>query len=685
MAEQPAIPEGFEEVQTLEQGPPVSGLPDRGPIGVDDPSQSASFWTTIKASLQPDISKQIEQYATDRGIDIRRYGVDREGNVVFINDKGKVVREIPSVEGATGVVDFLRRLGQNIGAFLGPTAPETVGTAVAMYMPNPLLKVPAGMLAAGATDVARQGLGNILLDRPVMDVDPINAAGHAALTGAGVGVPQLASKLVRRTPFDIAPHEAVAMRDQAQPAEWARRAALAEDAGVDLSPANITGLRSMQHLERQLGRETEGADIVGEAYKRREGVQLPAYMERQLGEISPGYSRGLAQREMGTASQDIIDQAVARRTMAANPHYEEAYASGVTPDIADVIADLSARIERTPVNSKHRKALQRILNMMAPERKIGAGPRAITVRAAETDYRRLHEIKLEIDADLDAIKEGAPAAVRVAGRNLEEIQNSLTAKLRGAHPGYEEGYQKFIAMSEAVDEARKGLVGAAARERAAGFQLTPNKFFAFNSADVESITSTRAQFVRSGKLRQWNRGLRAYIEETADRFAGNEFPSKGFYKIMRDPRAQKNMRAAMTDVQWRAWSDFMEVLGMAANVPVAGSPTATDIQARQRFRKPLGKLISAAAQILSPQDIGNSIKARADLWSEGQGVREMAEIFMKPGAIRELKKLRLMPKGGENALMVVFNLLARYGAFQAMGIPTEFPPPVLAEDAGELR
>lgn len=688
MAGQPAIPEGFIVVDpsTFSGGRPGdsltsgSGTPtqwNKGPIGVDDPAQSASFWTTIKASLQPNVTKQIEQYATDRGIDIGRYGVDKDGNVVYLNDKGQVVRELPSVAGATGIWDFFQRLGQYIGSSLGPTAPEAVGTAAAWAMPHPALKVPAAALAAGATDVVRQGLGNVMLDKsPMEDIDYLNAAGQGALTATGVGGAQLASKLIRRSPYDISPFEAQSMRAQGDPAEWARREALAAEAGVTMTPSNITGLRSMRDLERQMGRETEATDPLNELYRRREQIQVPAFFEKQMGEISPPYPRGLAQREMGTASQDIIDRAKAQRTAASSADYEEAFNSGVKLDAATVTADLAARIKQTPLNSGHRKSLNRIMNMLAPEKTIGEGKLQKTVRVAENDYRRLHGVKLAIDEELEAIEAGAPAAVRAAGRDLEEIQNALTVKLRQSHPGYEKGYQTFIAMSGPVDEATKGIVGAAAREKSAGFQLTPNKYFAFNSADTESIKSTRDQFVSAGKLKEWDQGLRAYIEETSDKYASNFFSSKGFYKAMSDPRAQKNMRAAMTDQQWSAWSDYMEVLGMAADVPVEGPATATDIGGRARFRKPLGKLISAAAQVLSPQDIGNAIQGRALSWSEGQGVREMAEVFMSPGAMKELKKLRLMPKGGENAMMVVFNLLNRAGA-NVITQPNERPIPAL--------
>ena len=108
-----------QELRAAPSGP----LPMR-PVG-DDVNQGAGFFTTMRASLAPNVEDQIKRFAAARFPDVplseavKRYGV-LDGEIVYADERGNIAREVPSIAGGSGVLDTFRRVGQQAAAAVGP-------------------------------------------------------------------------------------------------------------------------------------------------------------------------------------------------------------------------------------------------------------------------------------------------------------------------------------------------------------------------------------------------------------------------------------------------------------------------------------------------------------------------------------------------------------------------------------
>lgn len=703
------LPDGFTEIPVQQYlSNPAIGAPDvtsktGAAYNPDQAGGGAGFGATLLASLQPDVQKKIKVYADARGLPLERYGVDKEGNIIYFDHDGKLKFEEPTVGGGSFVSDplgWFARLGHQIGASAGQAIPAAGGVL------GEVTAGPGGAVAgAAAGDTLRQEVGNIISGFSPKDVDFANVAGQGATGGAGSILGRFAPQAVNgimnfgKNKMLVGRDDLGMIADPANQAIYAQRAADARALGIPMTPGNITGAPSLLARERQLKRFPESTDIMGNFLADRNEEKVPRAIGNVIAPQFPG-AAGHVQGayDMQQGAQAVIETLEHNRTAAASPDYLNAFRSGTEPDVSPVLNQINTRLSSGELSPTLRDTLNEARSMIAEERPVldpqtgnpalGPDGRPQTEWVPFTNYARLHNGKMEMDGIIQALanKNPAPNIVKSAERELTPIQQSLTQALRDAHPDYEAGYQKYIAASAPIEQARSGLVGLMANpDRVRNFSNVPG--IIGSGGDPQSITAARDLFHGNGQGEAWDRGVASYLQnglEQAQRVTQAGSPSnvagKYYQAMFGDGPLRDNLRAATTPTQYTAMERLFNSLRLAANSPAEGSATATDVGTKAQLASGWAKVVGAVVKGINPFEIPEHVGAYIQNRSAQKNAASLAELFTNQGSIDELLKLRALRPTSDAALRVITNALSKAGIqYEATnsGKPPAQTPPIL--------
>lgn len=664
----------------------------------DDPRAAASIRATGAASLLPDVEDQITAYSRSMNIPRERFGII-DGNIVYRANDGVVTRVTPSVSGATGPMDLASRAARYVTSGIGPGISMTGGILGGM-VGGPVSSIPASMAGAALADTVRQYAGRSVagMDDAAAGINPFNVAGQAALAGVGQGVGNLASHMFTRNPLGVGAYDRLTATKPQNIGQWGQLAGQAARAGVPLDIAQVTGLPSLRAASRQLRRFPETTDQMTEFYTQQQSRDVPAAFQRTADAVAgrarpldeavgmnpefPGVDptgRALPRPGMRGAAQDIIDAASRARTAAASPGYTEAFSSGTVPDIAPVMTSLDGLIAsgRFPDNSATARALEAARRSLMREVPDPSGQG--TMRVPTDNYEGMHNAKLAMDSALGELsRSGASRAdIRVAERQLLEIQRDLTTRLRAAHPGYERGYQAYIANSPAVEAAERNL-GSLAQMNGVERQQVIDSVFRPAATTPQRVERMRQAFLMNGRLDEWNAGLRSFMENTLDaamrplREGGEVGNVAGaLYQSIIDPRQWRIIEAALPAADAANLRALMDVMQAASRVAPLGSQTATDlagsaITGADRIGSGIrqtGRALSPRALLEGPAMIADTIAAARTPEARIQ----FARAFTDPQALRTLGNLRMMNPASEQAMRLTLRFLTSAAGVTAGG------------------
>lgn len=658
----------------------------------DTMASGASLATIAKASLPLDVKKKIKIFADARGIPPENYGVDHEGNIGYIDPNGGGFKlEVPTLAGGSWrhPLDKFMRLGAQASDMAGPLASQIAGGGAAVVAP-PILKIPAAGAAAGVVDLGRQALGNYFSKSPLNDLSYWNAGGQAALAAGGelAGTAAIGgyNRLFGRNTLRAAGSDIPTLRDPRNMAQYQALALEAQRRGITLTPGNLTNVRSLVAAERQLGRQPEGQDALYQMNSRRNTQQVPDAVRAEISKISPTGSPALGARQMQQGAEDTIAGLRQQRSTAASPGYRDAFASGVVPDIQPVLDAITNAMPGTAQSSASRLVLDTAYHDLTGTQTVQIGGRPQQVRMPITNYEQMHSAKEAIDSTLDSLEQRKfnQSEITKARAALTPIQQQLTRILRNAHPGYERGYQTFIAHSPPVDAALTGLVGLAARDRQ--FYAAVPDLIA--KGDTMSITAARNSYEQAGQIPAWHAGVRTYMENAlrdAEGVTQGGAPvnvaGKFYQAVYGDRTLRGNLAAAFGNgpagrARLQSFDALARVLEAAARSPAEGAPTATDIGARAGMTGRGARVTANVIENVNPLNIPDSIADAVRNFSQGRNARALADIYTNDNAMRELARLRMMPVGSQAATRLVANVLARYGYIEspALDKPSMTPP-----------
>lgn len=661
--------------QELTQGGPSRPQP----IG-DDLATAASPLAAGRASMAPDVPGQIKLLSQSMNIPEDRFGVV-DGNIVYADAKGNLQRAIPSVFKG-GVGETIARAAPLMASQVGPMLSGAVGGLVGTAMGPTGMSVPVTMGTTAITDMARQALANKMIGRSVIgDIDPLNAAGQALMSGAGqlagVGVSKLASK----NPMAIESYDRATAMDPARQAQTAALEAEAKRRGIDLTAGQATGMRSLLTRERQLSRFPETADQMYETAQLQRGTQVPAAIRNELDSISPVRGEAAVKGFTG-AAEDIAQAKMTERSAQARVAYGKALDTK-DPYFDD---DLKALMKRPSMKDAWAQA-QRLAKEEGVDlpKFMEIGPEGEIIVTKAPDWRSWDYMKRGLDSVIEA-NTNEFGRVNSVGRAVSNTKKEMLGILDSVNPEYAAARSQYGQASDAVDAILNGGIGFVRGMDGPARQSMVTRVFSGQNLMPEEVGRMRQAFLLSGKIDDWNAATASFLDdalskatkETAQGAAVGNVPGKFRSSVWGDERQRAIVKEALGDpTKIASFEKLMDVLQAASRSLPEGSPTATDLGQMGagatvgRGMKLLGKATSPGTAM----NLGNEIVEGVAALREPAARQKLATALLSGDYAKQLSQLRMLPPTGEKALALTGQILAQAGVIGLGGrTPTDFAP-----------
>lgn len=683
--------EGFNQpTGELSQGP--ADRP-RGYGGVvDDPERGASLATIARASLAPDVQDQMRRYAAARfpGLPVdeavKRYGIDRDGNIIFADPvTGQLVREVPTVGRGEGLGDKFMRAGRWVASGAGPALPGVAAGVVGALTGPTGASIPAAGAAAGVADLARQAVDRYFAGEDPTNLSYSNAAGQALMNATGQAVGVGINKALQRNPLGVQPYDRLKARDPAEQQQWRNLYDEAKSRGVDLSVGEASNLRSIRAQERALRTLPETTDKFDDFIRNRNTNQVPAAVRSELDRIAPARNVAEGANMLRQGADDVLAGMVKRRTAAASPHYQAAFASGVEPDISPVLQEIEARLAKVGEATPTGRGLRAMLNALTQEeRVVDAAGKEVTQRVPLRNYEVLHSVKEQFDDIVSgAFDANQTSAAKRAARDFAGIKAELADVLKAAHPGYAQGASIYSQMSVPIQEARKGAINALlGKEGPSSIRYAEALFDAAKDIPPQEIHKIRQLYTAAGKQDEWMAGVRSFLADRLDTAlqinASGEpggVPGKFVKSVWGTGNQQAILKAALGDQQLvTSFGKLMDVLTAAARSLPEGSPTAANLAAQQAMMQPgkVGRFIGKATSPGTLLSLGDDVvEGIAALRRPAQRIA-LADHLLSPEGMAQLRRMTMLSPTSQKAIDIASLILTDagiIGAGQAMNPP----------------
>ena len=669
---------------------PAGYIPYGGSQG-DKLDGSASVKAILEASMTPDTGKKIAIYSKTLGIPQNRFGVDQQGNIGFMTDKGGWQLAVPTIGGGsiTHPLDLIQRAGAQMGTGVGAAIAPIVGAGAAAV--NPLLAPPA---AAGA-DLVRQGIGNVLADKSPMDnLDYKNAGWQAAGTvvsplltrGASGAVNSIYGKLTGNNPYGLTARDAAMIRGNMP--QYQAAIDQGNIAGISQTPGDITGLRSARLNERLLNRNPGAADIFQSFYNNRNTSEIPDALARatQAAGGNGGLSGGVALKQ---GAQNVIDGIKDAAKQAGSPYYETAFSSGVQPDVTSTIAKIDSALSTWPKNTPAYRQLQQVRGALTDDIQVpvpNSVNKTVTQTVPQTDMRVLHGAKMYID-ELPDTNPDVGASSTLSGQ-LRDIASSLRDTLVSSSPDYRLGNAAYT--KELADLDPVSGVGS------------PIKYMAMDSVSPEvaakklgtlkpgEAAEVQRLFNKYGQGDFFNRGVGSYIDGVSDNAQGLtqqgqmvNVGGKANQSLAGRPSKQAalaELLSGTSDQGSLLQDNILPTLKRVGGTLAEGSPTATDMAAGPfPFASSGARAVGNVIKGLDPFDIPGMIGNALMRSSNSAGAEALANQYTSGDGLALLKGLQrtkmLIPQGAQSMMLPPADVLTqqRLAAWLGGSPPAQAP------------
>ncbi len=537
--------------------------------------------------------------------------------------------------------------------------PESVGeraestSATARQIAPFAVGGPAGgAFAAGAGGVARR-IGGEALGASIADfgqqaqetgqVDPLQnltaaglgAAGGAAGEAVGAGITGF---LNRRAARDL---------DRLDPAQVQQLRGQAQEQGVQLTPAELTGLPSLAAQQKLLGNVPGAGDDLGDFYRVRAEEQIEPAVERFLGSISDfqgDEAAGELTRAAATRAQNTVAQ---MRSDAARPLYDRAFAEAQPVNTDPVMATIKNAKARFPGTGEVSKTLTKVERLLTDQ----ADDFALPV----TDISVLHGAKIEIDQMLEGVNV-AKRLGRTTQAQLTNVKSKLVQAMDEASPAYGEARAVFADLSPGVARVREGVAGTIADLPDQQLRTVASRLFDKSKISPRSVTEAKRQLQGADPV-AWQAIKRSFLEDAWIKAGTQTLGSQGapvnqgakFRKAMLgNARQMQNIKNALEPGEFTALNNLSQVLEASGRVKPIGSDTAWNQEVlraqKSMARSPLSRVIGA----LNPnvlRDVSNYMDQRGFV-AESE---RLVGLITSPNGIeflRELKRVSPNPRIG---------------------------------------
>lgn len=619
----------------------------------DDSKKALPLMTILKGSAFPDVEKKLDFYSQETGIPRARWGVV-DGNIVYADPQSnQYYRAEPSVVNSKDVMDAWQRATKWMASQVGPSVPGVAGGVVGAAMGPTGMSIPAAGATAGVVDLARQGIGNLMLDGDQgFDVDLGNAAGQAALAMGGQAIPTALIRGASRNPMKISPYDRSQAMDPATLAAAQQAQQEAQGQGVGLTFGQATNLRSGRSGERQLAKDPASMDTMDKFYQgQREQVGTAA--SKFTDSVSPVQSVDEGVKSMREGAEAAVRTADDARKAVASPLYQKALEN----EERFWIPALDPIMERPSV----RKGIA-YAKLIAKEE-----GRDITVpvydkgkvvgRDVVPDWRSWDYIKRGIDRVIEENVDDF-GKMTAYGRSVVQTKGALLGILDKANPEYATARKAFETASPDVTALKQSAVGTLATKDGTERIGEIRTLFNANLSNPAAVGKARAAFVKAGQEDQWNAGVATYLRDALDAASKTD---KGLSAqrlvtaVYGDERQKALLKEAMTPDQFDGFTRLMNVVQHVARTLPEGSPTATDVVGGQALRAQFGKPVKMAKDALN-MNFGDALFDRATLRMSDSGMEKLAKAVTDPNNVEQLKKLRMLDPRHEKAVIAASQL-----------------------------
>ena len=633
-----------------------------GAAGGYDPAGEApniGFFDQMRAGLAVSTADKIKRYAEITGKPESQFGVIDQ-KIVMWNGKQYVPVE-PNVSDGDGAMEKWKRAGEWTAAGT-PAGVTAIGSGIAgLTQGNPVTGALAAAGTAGVLDAGRQFIDRALAGEDKSNIDWTHTGMQAALGGVAELGGHALAKMFTSNRLGVADWDRLkALDDSAlKSAQEFQRRAKAEF-GIDLSTGQATGLRSILARERQAGRWDETADGVAEFRDTQWGTQVPKAIQNEIRKVSPKKGAD-AVSTFREGADEVISQAEKRWMNEAGASFRNALDNKPPYNTPE----LDTLMKRPIMADAWREAKLQAANRGRPLPEYFKFDEAgnIIGTIQKPDWRAWHNIKMGLDRvknnNLNAL--GKPAG---KGAQADAVKAELMPHLR-VNKDYMDALRQYGESADVVDSILQGGVGYLRDMKKMDVAGIVNRVFNENNLPVEEIIKMRQMFGAAGQAEKWNAGVSRWLADALDvalkdTAGGNRnVPNAFLGRVYGGPQRQEIFRAAVGKDAMKRWDALLETLQAAKKSLPEGSPTATDIGAMAPDM--LGSAVQSASKAASIDIIPNLGKGFADIRQPAARVK-LANFLFSPEGIKELGKLRMLPKGGEAAVRLLGDILVKSGA-----------------------
>ena len=524
---------------------------------------SAAF----RAGAQTDRKAAIKEFAKARGIPESRYRIVGS-DIVYQADDGQFYAEVPGILKAP--TTSLAYVAPDIAEAL-PSIATGIASAP-MILGGPVGAAGSMALTGGAASLAnvgRQKIAGLISgeDKP-LDV------GQAATSGLLDAATQLipggrAAMFNRRTASDIG------QLDSAASANLQR---MAQERGIQLTPAELTNLPSLKSQQKVLGNIPESSDVLGRFYEKRLQEQVQPAVDEFLGSISRVSDPMTAGFRGQTALKDQLETLKKQRKDLVDPYYDAAFDVAKPVDVKPIVSRIDSMLEIA--KGEEKKELQRIKELMFREVTVkDAEGKEVTQKVLDDRLRALQRAKFAIDATLesDAVK----TMDKVIQGEIGAIKNDLVTAMGVNNPKYLEANEAFATFSAPIERFLSKRPGLSLTN------VSPDNLNQFASRVFEGASPQTVRYVRqqieATNPAAWQDVTRSWLQQKWEKASGvtpgaRDLPLDAGATwrniLFGNEKDRKVLQAALTKDQYTALTDLTTVLEAAGRVKKIGSDTA---------------------------------------------------------------------------------------------------------------
>lgn len=660
----PGTPEAQAKLRQLQQDAqtPSTGerqlvLPEQVQFGQGD--RSAGLGALVRAGFIDDPTTKIRMFAEQRGISPDRYRII-DGQIYYQAADGQFYPESPS--GALGTAkEFAAGLVSDIPGMALGTAGAVGGGAAGMAAGGPVGATAGAVLGGGAGSAAGEAIRQEIATQAFGQPRNWDAYQKQLAEAFAMGtVSEAGGKLLGKGVQAFKERRLVSDIDKLNQTAIDRLSNLAQTQGIQLTPGEMTGLKSLIDQQWLISNLPNSADTIQSFLKNRNAdIQKAMYgfFDKLSTEMSPheGFLKGARSVDARLATLKS-----ARRN-ASEQFYKASYPEVVPDDVAaDIAKDplVTQALKTAQAKTSWKRAMAEPLDQVrAQNANVVAGiqdpEEASKVMKGVTDkalgWYDLAKRQLNDKAE----------ALRRAGNNAEAMQyeqaaQGLVEKLDAFSSTYNKARTEFAKLSEPINKLEESIVGGfvdAKDEKAIQLGRT---LFGPNSSP-EALREAKS-IIQAADPASWNNVVRAHLQNVLESTVRESQVGAiqnlgGIYraKLFGTERQRKMLKESLDSKQYQALRDMMEVLeatsksfkGQSFTEPARyySKDMQADALASAGLGAKAGMAIAGAAQPLNwPQMLGNAINdMRMGRYSE-----ELAGIITSPDAIKKLRENTLL-------------------------------------------